>query len=83
MAILYLFFDLIRVLCQILTVAIILRAVLSWFSPRPSNMVAVILLRVTEPVLAPLRRIIPRAGMLDFSPMVAIILLQVVAGLLP
>jgi len=76
-------FVFIRTLCQVLTFAIVFRAILSWFSPRPTNILAVILYRVTEPILAPLRRIIPRAGMFDFTPLVAIILLQLVSRLLP
>jgi len=75
-------FGFIRLLCEVLTIAIILRAILSWFSPRPTNILAVILFRVTEPLLAPLRRIIPRVGMFDFTPLVAIILLQLIARLL-
>ena len=71
-------FDFIKLLCQVLTFAIIFRAIMSWFSPRPTNILAVILYRVTEPLLAPLRRIIPRVGMLDFTPLVAIILLQLI-----
>ena len=35
-----------------------------------------ILIEVTEPILAPLRRVIPLIGMLDITPMVAIFLLQ-------
>jgi YggT family protein len=34
--------------------------------------------QVTEPILAPIRRVLPKMGMLDFSPMVAIILLTVI-----
>lgn len=71
-------FRFIKLLCQVLTFAIIFRAIMSWFSPRPTNILAVILYRVTEPLLAPLRRIIPRAGMFDFTPLVAIILLQLI-----
>ena len=76
-------FGFIRLLCEVLTLAIIFRAILSWFSPRPTNRVAVILYRLTEPILMPLRRIIPRLGMLDFSPLVAIILLQLIVFFLP
>ena len=75
--------DFIRILCEVLTIAIILRVILSWFSPSPTNMLAVILYKVTEPLLSPLRRIIPRAGMLDFTPLAAIILLQLIASFLP
>jgi len=77
------FLNLIRILCEVLTIIIILRAILSWFALSPTNMLSVILYRVTEPILAPLRRIIPRAGMIDFTPLVAIILLQLIIYLLP
>jgi len=76
-------FYCIKLLCDVFTLLIIARAIMSWFSPRPTNILAVILYRVTEPLLAPLRRIIPRAGMFDFTPLVAIILLQLIANLLP
>lgn len=63
--------------------AIIARAVLSWFPVSPYNPISVFLLRITEPLLAPLRRLIPRAGMLDITPLIAILVLQfVVKGLL-
>ena len=75
-------FDFLRFLCWILSLAIIV-AILSWFSPEPTNILAVILYRVTEPILSPLRRIIPLVGQFDFTPLVAIILLQIIAGLLP
>ena len=76
-------FDFLRILCNVLSLAIIFRAILSWFSPRPTNVLAAILFRVTEPLLAPLRRIIPMAGPFDFTPLVVIILLQLIASFLP
>ena len=77
------FLNFIRIVCEVLTIAIILRAILSWFSLSPTNRLVIILNRFTEPILAPLRHIIPRAGMFDFTPLVAIILLQLIANLLP
>ena len=76
-------FNLIRWLCQVLTLAILARVIISWFSPSPTNRLAIILYQVTEPFLAPLRRIIPRVGMFDFTPLAAVIMLQLLAGLLP
>jgi len=76
------FLNFIRLLCEVLTFAIFVRVILSWFVTRP-NTLTVILDKITEPILAPLRRIIPRAGMFDFTPLVAIILLQLIANLLP
>ena len=75
------FFNFLRLLCEVLTFAIFIRVILSWFSPRP-NALTVILDKITEPILAPLRRIIPRAGMFDLTPLAAIILLQLIAVLL-
>ena len=64
------------VLCTFLDIyliVLILRAVLSWFSPRPGTPVGSIyrvLVDLTEPVAAPLRRVIPPAGIFDVSFMV-------------
>ncbi len=66
-------------LVQILTFAIFARAIISWFPINPSNPLMVILRQVTDPILAPLRRIVPSVGMIDITPMVAIIILQIIA----
>ena len=76
-------YNLIRWLCEVLSLAIIARVIVSWFSPSPTNRLVIILYQVTEPFLAPLRRIIPRVGMFDFTPFVAIILLRLIVSLLP
>lgn len=73
--------DLIRFILQLLVLAIFLRIILSWFAPRSANTFSIILYRITEPILEPLRRIIPRAGMFDFSPIIAIIILQLLIRL--
>ncbi|MFC1931981.1 YggT family protein [Chloroflexota bacterium] len=57
-------FNFIKLLCEVLTIVIFLRAILSWVLTSP-NTLSIILDKVTEPILAPLRRIIPRAGMFD------------------
>lgn len=59
----------------ILIVAIIIRSLLSWFPVSPRNQFAQLLTRFTEPLLEPVRRIMPRTGMIDFSAMVVIIVL--------
>ena len=70
----------IYILCWVLTVIIVLRAVVSWFTVNPSNPFVVILNRITEPILLPLRRIIPRIGMIDITPMIAIVLLLIIGN---
>lgn len=66
-------------LTQLLTAAIFFRAILSWFQMDPRNPLISLLDQITEPILSPLRRVIPRLGMIDIAPLVAIILLQVIA----
>ncbi len=74
-----------NLLCDLITVYIVVlfvRVILSWF-PSPSGGFATfyrILLDLTEPVLAPLRRMIPPIGMLDLSVTVLLIFLFIVQG---
>ena len=57
---------------------IIIRALVSWVNPDPYNPIVQILYKLTEPVLRPVRRLVPpRAlGGLDLSPLIAILILQ-------
>jgi YggT family protein len=48
-------------------IVLIIRAIFSWVSPRASNPVALFAYRVTEPVLAPVRRWIPPVSGIDLS----------------
>jgi len=70
------------ILFQILSLAIIVRALLSWFNLPPTNPLVTILYDVTEPILAPLRRVVPRIGMMDITPIVAIILMDFIRRIL-
>lgn len=45
----------------------------------PSNPLVIALHEITEPILAPIRQVMPRFGMLDLSPMVAILVLQLIS----
>lgn len=55
---------------------IIIRAVLSWFSPDPYNFLVQLLHKFTEPILYPFRRIIPAHNIgIDISPILAILAL--------
>lgn len=72
---------------EIITAAMIIRAVLSWFARDPYSPVGKIyglLIRFTEPLVAPCRRLLSRfnTGMIDFSLFLALILVQAVSGLL-
>jgi YggT family protein len=55
---------------------IIGRAIISWVNPDPYNPIVTFLYRATEPVMAPVRRLIPMRGMgIDISPIIVIMII--------
>jgi YggT family protein len=72
--------QVICLLALVLTIAIFARAILSWFQMDPRSPLIQVLDSVTEPILEPIRRIMPRLGMIDLSPLIAILLLQFVSN---
>lgn len=62
-------------LLSIYTLLIIIRIIFSWGMVSYTNRLMRFLVDVTEPLLGPLRRVIPRLGWLDISPIVAILIL--------
>jgi YggT family protein len=69
-------FRIINLLITILTWLVIVKVVLSYFMS-PFHPLRAAIDRIVEPMLEPIRRIMPQTGMIDFSPLVLIILLQV------
>lgn len=71
-------------LCTLVTLYIVCiwaRVILSWFPVNPGSPVVrvnEVLFRATEPLLGPVRRVMPRTGMIDLSPFVVTILIQFV-----
>ena len=65
-------------LLDLYSYVIIAAALISWVSPDPRNPIVLFLRRITEPVLAPVRRLLPpwRTGGLDFSPVIVLIAIQ-------
>lgn len=67
---------------QMIAFAIFARAILSWFPIDKNGPIFQFLNTVTDPVLDPLRRVIPPIGMIDITPMVAMFLLFFIASTL-
>ncbi len=68
---------------QILTLLIVVRAVLSWIPAVDYGHPLIrMIMRVTDPILEPVRRLMPPVGGVDLSPIVAILLLQLVGQLI-
>ncbi|MBM3221568.1 MAG: YggT family protein [Candidatus Rokubacteria bacterium] len=74
--------DVLHLAIQLYIILIIVRAVISWVSPDPSNPIVRFLYRVTEPILRPLRHRLPDLGGLDISPMVVILVLWLAQSVL-
>ena len=80
-------FEIVRLIMFVLDIytwVIIAAAVISWVTPNPYNPVVRLLRRLTEPVLAPIRQLLPpwKTFGLDFSPMIVILLIQWVVPVL-
>ena len=71
------FLKIVEIICNVLSIIILLRVILSWYIS-PTNILFRFPRWLTDPILLPIRRIIPRVGRFDFTPLVAIILIQVV-----
>jgi YggT family protein len=64
-------------------VVLLARIFMSWMNPDPNNQVVEWIYRLTEPVLAPVRRMLPISGMgIDFSPIVVFILIDIIKRVL-
>ncbi len=69
---------------NVLFIVILVRAVLSFFNPDTGNALFQILILYSDPVLAPIRRILPATYGIDFSPLIAILILRFIqVSLLP
>ena len=72
--------SIVNVICIFLYVSLVARSVTSWLKIDPSNPLHILVklaYQITEPFLAPIRRILPK-GTVDFSPMVAIIIVAII-----
>lgn len=75
-------FNILSLFLTIMMYAIIARALISWFDRGMRSPISQVLIQITEPIIAPIRRVLPTAGMIDFSPMVAILLIFVLQRML-
>ena len=73
--------QLISMIANLLIILIFVWVILSWILP-PYHPVREALDRILEPMLAPIRRVVPLAGMIDFSPMILMILIELISRVL-
>ena len=72
------FITLINIVTQLLILLIIASVVLSYFVS-PYHPVKEAIDRIVEPLLVPIRRVVPLIGMFDFSPLILILLIEVLS----
>ena len=73
--------QLINILSQFIILVVIVKVILSYFMD-PYHPVRRTIDNLVEPMLAPIRRVVPLIGMFDFSPLILIILVQILSSVL-
>ncbi len=71
--------KLVSIISQLLILLVFIASILSFFMS-PYHPVRETLDRLVNPMLAPIRRLVPTAGMMDFSPLILIVLIQLIAS---
>jgi YggT family protein len=62
-----------------LQIVILARVVLSFVDPRGTSPVGAFIVSTTEPILGPVRRLLPRTGMFDLSPLIVLLVLGAIS----
>ena len=71
------FGELVKTIIWIYIIALILQAVISWVGNTQGNPIAPLINSLTNPILRPIRKVVPLVGMMDLSPLVAILGLNI------
>ena len=76
--------DLLFLVLQIFQLILLARVLLSWFPTIDrSNQIVQLIYQITEPVLQPLRQMLPQSSGIDFSPLIVFLLISVLMRVLP
>lgn len=70
---------------RVVNYLILIRIVMSWLVKNPNNSFYIFIYQVTEPILLPFRELLRKfgvGGMLDFSPILAILTIQILANII-
>ena len=70
--------NFVRLLATVIWLLLIARVVLSWTHPTGGGGLVAFIYQVTEPILAPIRRVLPPTGGVDWSPLVAMLVIGAV-----
>jgi YggT family protein len=70
--------NFVRLLATVVWLFLIARVLLSWTNPTGGGGLTAFIYQVTEPILAPIRRVLPPTGGIDWSPLIAMLLVGVI-----
>jgi YggT family protein len=70
--------NFVRLFATLLWLLLIARVVLSWTNPTGGGGIVAFIYQVTEPILAPIRRVLPPTGGIDWSPLIAMLVIGAV-----
>jgi YggT family protein len=70
--------NFVRLFATLLWLLLIARVVLSWTNPTGGGGIVAFIYQVTEPILAPIRRVLPPTGGVDWSPLIAMLVIGVI-----
>ena len=70
--------NFINLFVSVFNILILIRVLMSWVAPNPQGGLGGFVIDVTEPILGPLRKILPQSQIIDLSPIVAFLLMQVI-----
>jgi YggT family protein len=73
--------NFLQLLISVLMLLVLARVVVSWTSPRGGGGLVAFIYQATEPLLAPIRRVVPPTGGLDWAPLIAMLVLGVLLRL--
>ena len=72
--------NFVQLLVLVLWALVLARVVVSWVDPNARNTIARQVVALTEPFLAPIRRLLPSTGALDLSPLILMLVLSALLG---
>lgn len=75
--------NFLRFLLVGLWLLILARVILSWVDPTGRNRISAFVIQTSEPILAPVRRLLPRTGMFDFSALIVLLVLGALMRAVP
>ena len=72
--------NFVQLLVLVLWALVLARVVVSWVDPQGRNTISRQVIALTEPFLAPIRRLLPATGALDLSPLILMLVLSMLIG---